>query len=135
MDTRSKLAVTLLTGRSIEQGVGKEHGKVSKDYMESVSVCYIDADDLKRLGTKDKTNVQVSTDHGSVIVTALKSPKGFHRGVIFIPYGPWANVVVDADTNSLGMPSYKGIPALIESAPEKAVLELRELLKAQFGKE
>jgi formylmethanofuran dehydrogenase subunit D len=135
MGARSKLTVTLLTGRSIEQGVSKEHGKASKDYMESVSVCYIDADDLRQLGTKDKTNVQVTTDHGSVVVTALKSPRGFHRGMIFIPYGPWANVVVNAETDSLGMPSYKGIPALIESAPKKAVLELRELLKVQFGKE
>lgn len=28
--------------RTIEQGVGKECGKASRDYFESVAVCYID---------------------------------------------------------------------------------------------
>jgi formylmethanofuran dehydrogenase subunit D len=33
------------------------------------------------------------------------------------------------------MPSLKGIPAEIEQAPEKPVLNLRELLTQQFRKE
>ena len=129
-----KLRVTLLTGRTIEQGVGKEHGKASKEYFESVSVCYMDPEDLKRLGIKEKTNIQVSTEHGSVVVKALKSLRTPHPSVIFIPYGPWANVVVNPETHSIGMPSLKGIPAEVEPAPENPILSLEELLKQQFGK-
>jgi formylmethanofuran dehydrogenase subunit D len=129
-----KLQVTLITGRTIEQGVGKERGKASKEYVESVSVCYLDHADLKRLGIKEKTNVQVSTEHGSVIVKAVKSPTAPHPNVIFIPYGPWANIVVNPETHGIGMPSLKGIPAEVESAAEKPVLTLRELLETQFGK-
>jgi len=131
----SKLQVTLLTGRTIEQGVGKERGKSSKDYVESVSVCYIDPGDLKKLRIKEKANVLVSTAHGSVVVKALKSLRAPHPGIIYIPYGPWANAVVDPETHGVGMPSFKGIPAQIEPAPGKPLLSLEELLKEQFGKE
>jgi formylmethanofuran dehydrogenase subunit D len=134
MEEKPKLRVTLLTGRTIEQGVGKEHGKSSKEYMESVSVCYMDPEDMKKLGVKDKTNIQVSTAFGSVVVKAVKSLRAPHPGVIFIPYGPWANVVVDPETHGIGMPSFKGIPATVEPAQEKPVLGLKELLKLQFRK-
>ena len=134
MSEKLKLRVTLLTGRTIEQGVGKERGKSSKEYMESVSVCYMDPEDLKKLGIKEKTNVLVSTDHGLVVVKALKSLRTPHPTMIFIPYGPWANVVVDPETHGIGMPSFKGIPAEVEPAPDKPVLNLEELLEGQFGK-
>ena len=134
MKESSKLRVTLLTGRTIEQGVGKERGKVSKEYVESVSVCYVDPEDLKRLGIKEKTNVLVSTDYGSVVVKAVKSLRGPHLGVVFVPYGPWVNVVVDPETHGVGMPSLKGIPAEVEPAPGKSVLSLREILREQFAK-
>jgi formylmethanofuran dehydrogenase subunit D len=130
-----KLQVTLLTGRTIEQGVGKERGKASKEYVESVSVCYMDPEDLKRLGIKEKTNVQVSTEHGSVVVKSVKSLRGPHPSIIFIPYGPWANALVNPETHSIGMPSLKGIPAKVEPAPDKPILGLEKLLEEQFRKD
>jgi formylmethanofuran dehydrogenase subunit D len=135
MEKKPKLQVTLLTGRTIEQGVGKELGKASKEYMESVAVCFMDPEDLEKLGIKEKTNVQVYTDHGSVTVKALKSLRAPHFGVIFIPYGPWANIVVNPETHGIGMPSFKGIPAEVEPAPNLPLLSLEELLKEQFRKE
>jgi formylmethanofuran dehydrogenase subunit D len=111
-----RLRVVLLTGRTIEQGVGREFGKSSEEYAESVSICFID-----------------STAFGSVILRAVKSPRGPHKGVVFIPYGPWANVIVDPSTDSIGMPSLKGIQAEIEPAREKRVLKLKELLTEKFG--
>jgi len=134
MVEKPKLKVTLLTGRTIEQGVGKEKGKMSKDYIENVSVCYMDPEDMKKLGIKDKTNILVSTKYGSIVVRALKSKRAPHPGKIFIPYGPWANAVTDPETHGIGMPSLKGIPAEIEPAPNKPVLSLGELLKQQFRK-
>jgi formylmethanofuran dehydrogenase subunit D len=46
---QEKLKVTLLTGRTIEQGVGKEAGKGTKGYIESTTMCYMDAGDMKKL--------------------------------------------------------------------------------------
>ena len=134
MEEKPKLKVILLTGRTIEQGAGKERGKSSKEYVESVSVCFMDPEDMKKLGVKDGTNVQVSTAFGSVVVKAKKSLRAPHQGVIFIPYGLWANVVVDPETHGIGMPSFKGIPAVVEPASDKPVLGLEELLKTVFRK-
>jgi len=128
------LQVTLLTGRTIEQGVGKEQGKVSDEYFESVAVCYIDPDDLRKLGIKEESNILVSTKFGSVVVKAAKSLRGPHEGIVFIPYGPWANAVVSNETDSIGMPSLKGIPARIDPAPTEPILSLKKLLKLQFRK-
>jgi formylmethanofuran dehydrogenase subunit D len=55
-------------------------------------------------------------------------------GLIYIPYGPWANSIVSSETTSIGMPSVRGTPAEVEAAPEKPVLTLKELLAIQFGK-
>ena len=134
MDQYPILKVTLLTGRTIEQGVGKERGKTSKEYVDSVSICHVDPEDLKQLGIREKTNVLISTSYGSVVVKAIKSLRGPHPGVVFVPYGPWANVVVDPETHGVGMPSLKGIPAQIEPTPNKPVLGLKDLLEKQFGK-
>jgi formylmethanofuran dehydrogenase subunit D len=135
MIDRPELQVTLLTGRTIEQGVGKERGKRSKEYLESVAVCYMDPIDLKKLGVREKSNVLVSTEHGSVVVEVLRSLRAPHAGIIYIPYGPWANAVVDPKTDSIGMPSFKGIPAKVEPAYDRPFLTLRGLLEAEFGKE
>ncbi len=128
------LSVTLTTGRTIDQGVGKELGKTSREYADSVATCFIDPTDMKKLGIKDKTNVLITTEKGSVILKGRKSLRGPHPGLIYIPYGPWANGVIGSETDGVGMPSSKGITARVESAGPRAVLSLTELLKKQFGK-
>ena len=68
-----KLKVTLITGRTIDQGVGKEPGKGSKEYFENAAVCFIDVADMKKLGIRNGTNVRVTTQFGSVIVKGIKA--------------------------------------------------------------
>ncbi len=131
---QQKLRVTLLSGRTIEQGVGKERGKGSKEYFEAVSMCYMDAGDMKKLGIRNNTNILVTTEFGSVVVKAVKYPRGTMPGLIYIPYGPWANAVCSDATSSIGMPSFKGIPAEVEPAPDKPLLTMKELLKSEFGR-
>ncbi len=135
MEKKPSLRVTVVTGRTIEQGMGKEQSKLSDDYFESAAVCYMDPSDLKKLGIQEKTNVQISTQQGAIIVKCLRSIRTPHPQVVFIPYGPWANAIVSSETESLGMPSLKGIPATVEPAKYMPVLGLAELLRQQFGKE
>ena len=71
----------------------------------------------------------VKSDFGEVVVRAIKSPYGPHPGIVFIPMGPWANQVVDPETNTTGMPSYKGIMVTITPAPGKKVLGAIDLIK------
>ena len=130
-----KLKVSLLTGRTLRQGKGKEQGKLSELYWKSVATCEIDPTDLKTLGVKENTNVKITTDYGSVVVKAVKSLRAPHPGAVFVPYGPWASIIVNPKTHGTGMPSFKGITAEIEPAPTETVLKLPELLKQQYKKE
>ena len=130
-----KLKVTLLTGRTLRQGQGKEYGKLSERYWKSVAICEIDPEDMKTLGIKDGENVKITNDFGSVIVKAVKSRRTPHWGMVFVPYGPWASMIVNPKTHGTGMPSFKGIDAFVEPAPCDQVLQLKELLTQQFKKE
>ena len=131
---QQKLRVTLLTGRTIEQGVGKEQGKSSPEYFDACSMVYMDAEDMKKLGIKNNTNVLVTTPNGSVVLKAVKYTRGAMPGLIYIPYGPWANAICSDVTTSIGMPSFKGTPAEVEAAPDKPLLSMEELLKSEFGR-
>ena len=128
------MKATLITGRTIDQGKGKEYGKLSEIYRESVAICEIDPKDLSELGIKENQNVKVTTDFGSIVVKAVKSVRGPHPKIVYIPYGPWANIVVNPRTHSTGMPTLKGIPAEIEFSPTGKVLDLYPLLKERYRK-
>jgi len=129
-----KVKVKLLTGRTIDQGTSKEHGKLSSEYQESVAICEIDPSDLKELALKQNSNIKISTKCGSVVVKAIESKRAPHPKVIYMPYGLWANLLIDSQTHGTGMPSFKGITAYMEPAPDSNVLSLPELLKQTFKK-
>jgi formylmethanofuran dehydrogenase subunit D len=119
----------------LRQGQGKEYGKLSERYWKSVAICEVDPSDLEKLGIKAGKPVKITTSSGSVVVRAVKSLRGPHPGRIFVPYGPWASVIVDAKTDGTGMPSFKGIQAVIDlAADEDEVLTLQQLLQLHYGK-
>ncbi len=117
------LKVTLITGRTISQGVNLEN-KTSPDYMDAAAFCELNSKDIGLLG-KPK-NVRIRTDHGDVVVK-VKENNGNPENIAFIPMGPWANAIVDPDTKGCGMPGFKGIPAEIEVTEDKVLL-IRELI-------
>jgi len=93
----------------------------------------MDHDDLKKLGAWRNTNVRVTSDHGSVIVKAIEATQGPHPGVAFIPMGPWANSVINPDTYSTGMPTFKGVPVKVEVAINEPILLGIELVQKLCG--
>jgi formylmethanofuran dehydrogenase subunit D len=131
----TSLKVVLNTGRTLRQGQGKEYGKLSERYWKSVAICEIDPDDLKKLEVKDGQPVKITTETGSVLVKAVKSARAPHPGRVFIPYGPWANVIIGTVTHGAGMPSYKGVQATVEPALSgEKVQSLEELLRTHYQK-
>ncbi len=118
------LRVTLITGRTINQGANLEN-KTSSDYMEATACCELNPRDIGLLGNQEG-NVKVKTEYGEVVVR-LKENSGNPDSIAFIPMGPWANAVVDPDTRGCGMPGFKGIEAEIEATDEK-ILSMRELI-------
>lgn len=117
------LKATLITGRTISQGVNLEN-KTSTDYMDATAFCELNSKDIGLLG-KPK-NVRIKTDHGDVVVK-VKENNGNPESIAFIPMGPWANAVVDPDTKGCGMPGFKGIQAEIEATDDKVLL-IKELM-------
>lgn len=127
------IQVTLLTGRSLGQGRAKEQGKLSELYLQSVACCEVDAEDLKAIGVTNGQNIRITTEHGAVIVKAIVPTQTSRRGIAFMPYSLWATQISGSDTDGTGMPSYKGIPSVIEAATQERILPLEELVQKSFS--
>ncbi len=123
------MKVILLTGRSLLQGVGKEHGKTSDRYRESTSICELHPKDLEKLGIMAGTHVRVTTQFGSIVLRGTSSTSIQHQGIIFIPYGPYASMLMGASTDSTGMPTFKDVQAEVESASGDKILSVTEILE------
>ena len=122
-----KIKVTLISGRTSQQGVGLEVGKTSDQYFKSVSYVEVSAEDAEAMGLEDGKPVEIATPHGSVVVTGRIS-KGLDRGMAFFPYGLWANQVFGSETDGTGMPAYKGVEATLEPVKGE-VPSLAELVR------
>ena len=103
-------------------------------YFESTTMVYMDEMDMRKLGLKNNDHVLVTTKEGSVVLRAVKHPRGAMPGLIYIPYGPWANAICSNETTSIGMPSFKGTPVEVKPALDKPILTLKELHKKEFGR-
>lgn len=130
-----KKRFVLLTGRTIYQGVGKEQGKLSDEYLNSVAICEMDPEDMSKMAIMENSTVRVTTSSGSVVVKAVKSLRAPHPRTIFMPCGPWASLIMTSETHGTGMPSLKGVPATIEVAPMEKIQTVRELLDANYRSE
>ncbi len=128
-----RMDVVLITGRTVYQGAEKERGKLGSDYWDTVRACFLDPEDARALGVRDGDPVRVSTPFGSLVLKARVVREGRQKGIIFVPYGPWASILADPETHGTGMPSLKGIRATIEPAPGEEPLGLRELLERFYG--
>ena len=131
----TSITVNLISGRTIQQGVSMEAGKEKEDYMKSCGIIELDAADIAALGIWKNSNVRVTSDFGSVIVKAIEATQGPHPGLAWIPMGPWANMVVDINTYSTGMPTFKGTKVTVEPAEDEKVLNSIELVLAACGEE
>ncbi|TLN10191.1 molybdopterin dinucleotide-binding protein [bacterium] len=118
-----KITLNLITGRTIQQGVAIEAGKEKPSYRDACGIIELDAADFRRLGAWRNTNVRVTSDYGNIVVKAVDATQGPHPGLAYIPMGPWANRVVNPDTYSTGMPTFKGTPITVEPASSEPVLD------------
>ena len=118
-----KIKLNLISGRTIQQGVSMEGGKEKPAYRDACGIIEIDPEDFKKLGAWRNTNVRVTSEYGSVVVKAIDATQGPHPGLGWIPMGPWANQVVNPNTYSTGMPTFKGTPVEVEVAEDETVLD------------
>jgi formylmethanofuran dehydrogenase subunit D len=120
----------LLTGRTLKQGVSLEVGKTSKEYFENVAVAMMNEGDMKEIEVEEGSPVKVSTKLGSVVVKCRKAK--LDREIIFMPFGPWASLLIGIDTQGTGMPNSKGIEVEVSATDEK-VQTVSDILKMMEG--
>jgi len=125
----AKIYLNLITGRSIQQGVAMEGGKEKDLYRKAAGIIELDPADFKKLGAWRNTNVKVTSEYGSVVVKAIETTQGPHPGLGWIPMGPWANSVVNPNTYSTGMPTFKGTPVEVDVAMDQPVLLAIDLVQ------
>jgi formylmethanofuran dehydrogenase subunit D len=107
LSEKKSVGVILITGRTVDQGVAIEGGKLAQAYVKAAAVCYMDPEDMKKIGVITGDIVSVKTNFGQVVLRVVKSEDTPHVGIAFVPMGPWANQVVDPNTDSIGMPSFR----------------------------
>jgi len=100
-----------------EQGIGMESGKTSKEYFDKVAIALLNEEDMNKLGLKENETVKVSTKFGFVVVRCKRGR--LDRGKVFMPLGPWANLVIGVDTGGTGMPLAKGVEAEISKTEDE----------------
>src|SRR5512137_70556 len=114
----------MISGRTLAQGAGCED-KMSSDFFKAVTLCHLSEKDFKSLGLSDGQNVLLKNEFGQVVLTA-KADGGLPANMVFIPMGPWANVIVGTETGGCGTPHFKGLEVDV-AATNLPVLNIREL--------
>lgn len=124
-----KIELNLISGRTIQQGVSMEAGKEKPAYRDACGIIELNSADLKKLGIWQGTNVRVTSLFGTVLVKAVEAVQNIDEGMGWIPMGPWANRVIDPNTYSTGMPTFKGVRVSVVPEPEGKVLSSLEVIE------
>ena len=116
----------MISGRTLAQGAGCEC-KMSPDFLKAVSVCHLSKEDYSFMGLSEGKNVLLKNEFGQVVLSP-RADAGLRQGMVFIPMGPWANVLVGPDTGGCGTPHFKGVEVDVE-ATDAPVLDIRDLFR------
>jgi formylmethanofuran dehydrogenase subunit D len=116
----------MISGRTLGQGAACE-SKMSPEFFRATSVASVSEEDYESLGLSQRKNVLISNGFGQAVLSANKDT-GLLPGMVFIPMGPWANVLIGPDTGGCGTPHFKGVEVNVE-ATDAPVLEIIELFR------
>ena len=130
------LKVVLDTGSSTRQGkVMRSGGKITEgeEYKRASTVCYMNVGDMSFLGVFNGDNVELSSEEGSVVLSAEASSSP--AGVVFVPKGPWINSIISSETSQSGSPRFKGMTISVSASKGKvkSVDELIDMYRKVVG--
>lgn len=108
-----RLSVTLITGRSLKQGMGISIGKDRADYREATGVIDLNASDMERAGLNSGDEIRLTTEFGTADVRCRRSD--VREGLAFMAFGPACNHLIGGETYASGMPDSKHVRIEIES--------------------
>jgi formylmethanofuran dehydrogenase subunit D len=126
------LDIILNTGGTAFQGAVIKGGrKFTEEYTKEAAYCDISPEDFEALGKP--WFVKVTNEYGDSVILRAKKTDRQQNGEIFVPRGPWANIVVTPETESTGSPAYKNLKVQVEKA-SGPVLEPVALMKKYYSK-
>ena len=102
----------LITGRTTQQGAALHKGKDSDEYRQATGFVEMSRPDKERLGVEEGQRVRVRTAFGETELE-LREEK-LPPGIIFVPMGPAANMLIGSETRGTGMPDSKGLEVEVE---------------------
>lgn len=124
--------IILNTGGTAFQGAVIKGGrKFTDEYTKEAAYCDISPEDFVELGKP--WFVKVTNEYGDSVILRAKKTDRQQKGEIFVPRGPWANIVVTTETESTGSPAYKNLKVQVEKA-NGPVLEPVALMKKYYSK-
>ena len=118
------MLATMISGRTLAQGAGCE-SKMSPDFFKAAAICHLSERDFKSMQLEEGKNVLLKNEFGQVVLAA-RADAGLPEKMVFIPMGPWANILVGKETGGCGTPHFKGLMVEVE-ATDSPVLSIREL--------
>ncbi|WP_455645379.1 molybdopterin dinucleotide binding domain-containing protein [Methanosphaera sp.] len=129
-----EMDIIINTGTSIIQAFYEKKGSTLKnEYMQATAVAFMDPRDMKKLSLNPRDKIEVTSEWGSVTLFVDKSHDAPHEGMIFIPKGPWANIIISPETYCCNVPTFKGVSAKIRKTG-KDVLLVADLMRQTYKK-
>ena len=107
--------MTIIPGRSQEQGTSLNAGKLGEEYLKVTSTVEMNVDDMQRLGLSDGDEVRLRNAIGETVVRCKgRKASDLPSGLLFLAYGPCSCELMDADTAGTGMPLSKTFEVEVE---------------------
>lgn len=129
-----KLNVIVNTGTSIIQAFYEKKGSTLKDeYRQATAIAFMDPRDMEKLNLVAHDKINVKSKWGNVTVYVDKSHDAPHEGMIFMPKGPWANIVINPETYCCNIPTFKGVQAIITKSDDDVLL-VADLMRNTYKK-
>jgi len=98
---------------------------MAPEFFKAAALCHLSENDIKELNINEGENVLLKSEFGQVVLAA-KADSGLPQGMVFIPMGPWANMLVGKDTGGCGTPQFKGVTVDV-AATDSPVRSIRDL--------
>jgi len=96
---------TLITGRTIKQGMASVSGKNNENYQKETAYVEISQDLMEEYNLENGEKLIIESDSGSAEVECKGAD--LSEKIVFMAYGPTANKLVGTDTGGTGMPNSK----------------------------
>jgi len=121
-----EIKVKIITYRDIFQDKAMIENRFGEEYKDHSAVIKLDPADFKQLNVKKGDTVILKNSYGKIVVKAEESGSEIpHRGIAYMPKGPWANMLVSDETGGTGVPKFKDISVTVTSAKGEKVTDIQ----------